>query len=66
MNEGEMNTGHAPEHKTSPVTLIVAWLVVAIPLLWGVSQTIQTSAKLFTSSPAPTAAAPGVPTTLGK
>jgi hypothetical protein len=28
--------------------LIVLWLVVGIPLLWGVSKTLQNALKLFT------------------
>jgi len=27
--------------------LIVLWLVVGIPLLWGVSKTLQSALKLF-------------------
>jgi hypothetical protein len=37
----------APE-KPTPVGLVVlAWLVVAAPLLWGVLQTLKKSAALF-------------------
>ena len=51
--------------KRSTVALIVAWMIVAVPAAWGVSQTIHKSLALFTSipstsnSPAPVAPAPG-------
>jgi len=35
------------EHKTSPVSLILAWGFVGIPLLAGVSQTLINAMKLF-------------------
>jgi hypothetical protein len=37
--------------RTSPLLLIVAWLVVGIPAAWGVSQTVMRSMDLFTSPP---------------
>ncbi len=33
--------------KTSPAALAIAWLIVGIPLLWGVAQTFQKSLALF-------------------
>ena len=33
--------------KTSPVTVIIAWIIVGIPLLWGVYQTLIKSLALF-------------------
>ncbi len=46
----------APEPpRTSPLLLIVAWLVVGIPAAWGVSQTVMRSMDLFTSPPPATA-----------
>jgi hypothetical protein len=47
------------QHATSPLIIALAWLVVAIPLAWGVSQTAITSAKLFQSAP-PAPAPPAV------
>ena len=46
----------ADEHTraTSPLLLIVAWLVVGIPAAGGVSQTVMRSLDLF-KSPPPTA-----------
>ncbi len=36
------------EQKKSPAAAIVfAWLFVGLPLLWGVSQTVQKSLALF-------------------
>jgi hypothetical protein len=34
-------------NRTSPVTLVVAWLIVGIPLLWGVLETFKKSLALF-------------------
>jgi hypothetical protein len=41
--------GEQPIHRTSALVLIVAWLVVAIPAAWGVSQTFVKSLDLFRS-----------------
>jgi hypothetical protein len=38
--------------KTSPLTLAVAWIVVAIPLGWGVYQSVVKSLPLFQTSTA--------------
>jgi hypothetical protein len=47
--------------KKSPAGLIlVAWLVVGIPLGWGVYNTLLSSMKLFQATP-PATAAPAVP-----
>jgi hypothetical protein len=35
------------ETKTSPLLLILAWALVGIPLLAGVSQTLVNAMKLF-------------------
>ena len=32
---------------TSAIKLLLAWAFVGIPLIWGVSQTIANSLKLF-------------------
>jgi hypothetical protein len=45
------------ERRTSPLALAAAWIVVAIPLAWGVSQTVVKSIPLFRAS-APRGAAP--------
>jgi hypothetical protein len=45
------------ESKSSPILIVAAWLLVAIPLSWGVFKSGQNAAKLFTA-PAPAAAAP--------
>ncbi len=43
--------------KTKPIRLILAWLVVAIPLGWGVVQTLAKSLPLFrTSAPSDSSA----------
>jgi hypothetical protein len=39
--------GHISEHKTSPVVLFIAWLIVGVPLLWGVVQVLIKSLALF-------------------
>lgn len=33
--------------KTSPATILLAWLVVAIPAAWGVYNTVLNALKLF-------------------
>jgi hypothetical protein len=35
------------ETKSNPLVLVLAWLVVSLPLLWGVGQTIKKSLALF-------------------
>jgi hypothetical protein len=35
------------EHKTPPVVLVIAWMIVGIPLLWGVAQVLINSLALF-------------------
>ena len=45
--------------KTSPLTLAAAWIVVAIPLAWGVSQTAIKALPLF-AAPAAQAVHPPV------
>jgi hypothetical protein len=50
--------------KTSPLSVVLAFLVVALPLGWGLYRSIRNSMPLFTSGApaAPTpAAAPSVP-----
>ena len=44
--------------KTSPLLLVAAWVVVTIPLAWGVYQTAVKSLPLFSPT---AAAAPGRP-----
>jgi hypothetical protein len=44
--------------KTSPLLLAAAWIVVAIPLAWGVYQTVVKSMPLFESSAAGAPARP--------
>lgn len=33
--------------RSSPLSIVLAWLVVGLPLAWGVSQTIVKSLALF-------------------
>jgi hypothetical protein len=35
------------EKQTSPLTIALAWLVVLIPLAWGVYQSVMKSLPLF-------------------
>jgi hypothetical protein len=37
--------------KTSIATLIMAWVIVALPAAWGITTTIQKSMALFHSPP---------------
>jgi hypothetical protein len=41
-----------PEHRTSPLAIALAWLVVTIPLGWGVYQSVVKSLPLFQVSAA--------------
>lgn len=36
------------------IALVLAWAVVAVPLGWGVYQSVQKSLPLFVEAPAPT------------
>ncbi len=50
--------------RTSPLLVLGAWLVVGVPLTWGVSHTWTAAAKLFQGAPVQpgnTAASPPVP-----
>lgn len=47
--------------KTSPLSVVLAFLVVAIPLGWGLYRSIKNSKPLFTSGPAPAPAPAAVP-----
>jgi hypothetical protein len=47
--------------RSSAGTILLAWLVVGIPLGWGVYNTLLSSMKLFQAAPA-TTAAPAAPT----
>lgn len=40
------------ESKTSPALIAAAWLLVSIPLTWGIYNTARNAAKLFTEPPA--------------
>jgi hypothetical protein len=44
--------------KSSPAAILLAWLVVCVPLGWGVYNTVLNSMKLFQAPPAQTAPAP--------
>jgi hypothetical protein len=37
----------SPGRKTSPLRIVTAWIVVTIPLGWGVYQTVVKSLPLF-------------------
>jgi hypothetical protein len=38
----------ANETKTSPALVAAAWIVVSLPLAWGIYNTALSAAKLFT------------------
>jgi hypothetical protein len=44
--------------KTSPLLVALAYVVVAVPLAWGLYRSIKNSKPLFTSPPAAAAPAP--------
>ena len=43
---------------TNPLLLILAWTVVLLPTIWGVSYTIQNAMKIFTAPASTSAPAP--------
>ena len=46
--------------KSSPAAILLAWLLVFVPLGWGVYNTVLNSMKLFQAAP-PKVAAPATP-----
>lgn len=40
--------------KSSPALILFAWLLVGVPLGWGVYNTLMSSMKLFQAAPAQT------------
>ena len=43
-----MSAEHEPERSTSSLwALVLAWLAVGLPLLWGIGQTVKKAAVLF-------------------
>jgi hypothetical protein len=42
----------APQKKASPLALALAWVVVTIPLGWGVFQSVVKSLPVFHMAPA--------------
>ena len=40
-----------PEKKSSPLVIAVSWMIVLIPLGWGVVQSVVKSLPLFQSEP---------------
>ena len=47
--------------KSSPAMILLAWVLVGVPLTWGVYNTLLNSMKLF-QAPAASAPASSVPT----
>lgn len=42
-----MNQNQASSSGSSPLTLVLFWLYVGIPLAWGVSSTVRQAMALF-------------------
>jgi hypothetical protein len=42
-----MEPMQAEERKSSTAALVIAWLVVGLPLLWGIQQTVMKALALF-------------------
>ena len=40
--------------KSSPILVAVAWAIVILPTAWGLTHTVQSAMKIFTSAPAST------------
>jgi hypothetical protein len=51
----------ASAHPTSHLLVLVAWLIVGIPALWGVSQTFRQALKLVQHAPPAAATNPAPP-----
>ena len=50
MTDDASNTATAASaaaHPTSPLIVVLAWLAVGLPLLWGVAQTFSKALALF-------------------
>jgi len=43
--------GASPPRGSCTIALIIAWSIVSIPALWGISQTVKTSINLFRAPP---------------
>ncbi|MET0519677.1 MAG: OFA family MFS transporter [Burkholderiaceae bacterium] len=43
----QVGAGSGAGGKTSPVTVVIAWLLVGIPLSWGIYKTLVNTAKFF-------------------
>ena len=43
----DTSTDIPPQAASSPVLLIVSWLVVGLPLAWGIIETLKKSLALF-------------------
>lgn len=43
------------EKPSSPVLVVLAWVVVAVPALWGISMSARTAMQLFQTQAAPPA-----------
>lgn len=52
----EQQTG--PHKPSSPILVVLAWVVVAIPALWGISMSARTASQLFRHDAARPASAP--------
>jgi len=40
--------------KSSPILVAVAWAIVILPTVWGLTHTVQSALKIFSSAPSPT------------
>jgi len=38
--------------KSSPILIAVVWAVVLLPTAWGLTHTVQSALKIFSSAPA--------------
>ncbi|HSU68303.1 MAG TPA: hypothetical protein VLJ39_15600 [Tepidisphaeraceae bacterium] len=48
----------APHLSHSPILVLLAWAVVALPAAWGIYMTARTSVQLFKPTPAAAATTP--------
>jgi hypothetical protein len=52
-------------HKSLPILIAVAWLIVVVPTAWGLTYTVQSALKIF-SKAGPAVTAPPAPVTSPK
>ena len=45
----ELKMADTTVHKSSPLLIAVAWVIVVVPTAWGLTYTVQSALKIFTA-----------------